>query len=303
MKKWIAAILVISMVGCMFAGCGSDMPESKPLTTQAVQNMETENVVQEVEQTEPVSKTEVTIEETVVYDANDIKVTVTGIEESWFGIDLKLLVENNTERNIALSGTDVVVNNVSMGGNMYIHVAAGKKAYGTFSLYREELNTAGVGEIAVISTKDAIIMDTDNYETLAQVPFEVVTSLGVDYVQSLDNSGEVLYEAKGVTVIAKIIADEFYGKSVILYVENKSDKTVTVQAENVSVNGFTVDGWLYSNVYAGTVRFCSLGLYSTSLEENGITEVEDVSFTISLIDPNTFSTVAKSDELQVFVTE
>ena len=100
---------------------------------------------------------------------------------------------------------------------------------------------------------------------------------------------------------SKVISDEFYGKTVLLYVKNESEKDITIEGTNISVNGFMIDAWLYDNVYAGTVRFCELDLFASSLEENGIEEVEDVTFTINIIDPKSYNTIANSGELQVLV--
>lgn len=301
MKK-LEKLLLATMILCVFVtGCSSNTVETKPVSTQRQE--QTDAVVEKEETTQPEKEPEITIEESMIYESDMVTVTVKGIEESWSGLEIKLLVENKTDRNIALSGMDMVVNGVTLSGGLYIDVAAGKKANGTISLYSNSLEMAGIEAIATLRTCDAHIVDTDSYETLAQVDLEIVTSLGESYIQELDESGEMLYESNGVSVIAKFMEDEFYGKSLRLFVKNESGKDVTIQAENVSVNGFTVDGWMYDLVCAGTVRFCELDLWESGLEENDISEIEEISFTISLIDPNSYNTIAKSDELQVFVTE
>lgn len=292
--KMIAMIMAVCMV---MAGCGGEVKETKPLSVN--NGVETEVAQKETESTEP----QITIEEAVIFDDDAVTVTVKGLEKSWTGTDIKLMVENKTDRNIAVSGLDVVVNGVTMNGYLYIDVAAGKKANGTISLYSDALQMAGIDAVATVHTCDASLVDTGSFETLGQIELSIVTSLGEDYVQSIDESGDLLYESNGVSIIAKIMEDELYGKSLILFARNDSEKDVTVQAENVSVNGFTVDAWMYDLVCAGTVRFCEMGLWESGLEENDITTIEDVTFTISLIDPQSFSTIAKSGELQVFIAE
>lgn len=302
MRKLIAIFLVILTICGIFAGCGAE--EAKPVSVQdSVDAVENNQADEEETPVETEASETITIQETVVYENGGVKVTATGIEEGWTGTEIKLLVENTTDRNIVLSGDNVIVNGVTMPTYLYIDVAAGKKSNGTMSIYSTNLDEAGIEKIATINVKDAHIVDTDSYETLAESPFEVVTSVGADYVQGIDESGDVLFEANGVSVIGKIISDSLLGEEVILFVKNESDKDVTVEAENISVNGFTIDGWMYDTVYAGTVRFCSLDIYSTSLEENGITEVKDISFTIRLIDSHSYSSIAQSDEIQIVVNE
>lgn len=299
MKRYLAGLLLIALLCGLLAGCGG---EEKTLSTQKQDETVMASASEENEApTERETKPEVTIAETVVYDSEEIKITAVTLEESWLGQNIKLLVENNSGHNIALSGSDMVVNGVVMYGYLYIEVAAGMKAYGMLELYEDSLTTASIEQIAVVAAKDAYIYDTDSFETLTATPFEIVTSLGQDYVQSVDESGEVLFESNGITVTAKVITEEFYGKTILLFVKNTTDKDVIVEAQNISVNGFTVDAWLYDRIYAGTVRFCNLDLYASGLEESGITEIEDVTFAIALIDPNSYNTIAKSEKLQVYV--
>lgn len=299
MKRYLAGLLLIALLCGLLAGCGG---EEKTLSTQKQDETVMASASEENEApTERETKPEVTIAETVVYDSEEIKITAVTLEESWLGQNIKLLVENNSGHNIALSGSDMVVNGVVMYGYLYIEVAAGMKAYGMLELYEDSLTTASIEQIAVVAAKDAYIYDTDSFETLTATPFEIVTSLGQDYVQSVDESGEVLFESSGITVTAKVITEEFYGKTILLFVKNTTDKDVIVEAQNISVNGFTVDAWLYDRIYAGTVRFCNLDLYASGLEESGITEIEDVTFAIALIDPNSYNTIAKSEKLQVYV--
>lgn len=291
-------ILPVLAVSLLLACCGGNGETDKPVSTKPNQTESTNAPV-----TEASKAPEVTIGETVLYDGEDVTITVKGMESGWLGQDIKLLVENKTDRNIALSGDNVVVNGVTMSAYLYIDVAAGKKTNGTLTLYTDSLETAGIGQIAWVQTCDARIVDTDSFETIADVDFEIVTSLGRDYLQPLDESGELLYEANGVQVIAKVMTDDFYGKTLVLYVKNGSGKDVTVQAENISVNGFTLDAWMHDFVSAGTVRFCDLDLWESGLEENGIEAIEDITFTLQLTDPYSYATLAESGELQVFIGE
>ena len=292
MKKMLFILLSLCM---LLSGCGRKQEKPvKPAQT---------TVTQPPANTEAPGDPEITIAERVIYEGDGVAVTVKGMEEGWMGTDIKLLVENNSDRNIVLSGNNFVVNGVTMSGYLYIDVAAGKKANGTLTLYSDSLDVAGISQIGDVITCDGQIYDSDSYETLTAVSMEIVSSLGRDYTQEMDDSGEVLYETNGVKVIAKVVADEFYGKSLVLFVKNDSDKKVTVQADNISVNGFMVTGWMYDLVWPGTVRFCTLDMLDTDFEENGITEIENICFTISLIDADSYHTIASSGELQVNVSE
>lgn len=300
MKRVLAFFLAVVLMSGMLAGCSEG--EVKEVSSGKSETLKPE--AETVEQVPDTAEEEaVTVKEAMLYESDAVKITAIGMEESWTGTDIKLLVENLTDRNVALSGDNFVVNGITMPGYLYIDVAAGKKANGALSLYSSNLDVAGITTLAAINAKDAHIIDTDSYNTIAETPFEIVTSAGLTYIQELDESGDILFESNGVAVKARVISDSLFGETVILYVKNGAGKDIVVEADNISVNGFTVDAWMYDTVFTNTVRFCELDIFSTSLEENGIETVEDVSFTINIIDPKTYGTIAKSDELQIVVNE
>ena len=300
MRRLLCGVLVLLLLLGILSGCSAEEGNGEFSTNQSAENNVDSPAEVDVVETKP---EEITLDEVVVYEEGGVKVTATGIEEGWTGTEVKFLVENTTEKNIVLSGDYAVVNGVTIPVSLYIDVAAGKKTIDTMTIYATHLDMAGIEKIATINVKDARIVDTDTYMKLTDAPFEIVTSVGADYVQEIDESGDVVFEGNGVRIIRKVVTSGIFGEEVLLLVKNDSGKDVTVEAENISVNGFTIDGWMYDIVYADSVRFCALDLYSTSLEENGITEVEEVSFTINLIDSHSYGRIAQSDEIKIVIKE
>ena len=86
----------------------------------------------EKEETSADDATAVSIEEQVLYDENDIKITATGIEDGWLGTELKLLIENNTDQSITVQAKNANVNGYMVTTMMSADVAAGKKANDSF---------------------------------------------------------------------------------------------------------------------------------------------------------------------------
>lgn len=242
------------------------------------------------------------LQEQVIYDSESIRITVKGLEENTMtGTRIRVLVENGTERNIAFSGDLFVVNGVTMPGYLYTEVAAGMKANDGVELFGESLETAGILQVGTVRGVDARIVDTDTYETLAQVPFYLETAYAQDLDYRPDETGVELYRAGDVTVTAQVISDVFYGKTARLLVKNEGDRDVIVEAEHVSVNGYTLDAWLYDTVCAGTVRYCQLDLFEMGLAENGIEQIETVTFRLNILDAQSYETLAQSELLTVTV--
>ena len=298
MKKIIALLFALCVVASMLTACGGN---EQPLSTS--------DPKQEALPTESESAPETTapsaeLVESVVYDADGIKITATKLsKDDIWGCGVSFLVENNTDRNLSFSGDYFVVNGVTVYGMLYIDVAAGKKANGSVFFSHDELERAGISEFATISTYNARMVDTDNYDTVADVAFDLTTTLAGNYIQSIDESGEVIFDQDGVTVIAQIISDSFYGNVVQLFTKNNTGKDIIIQAENVSVNGFTIDAWMYDVVYHDSVRYCQMEIFQDSLDTNGIEEIEEVTFTIRVIENDTYDSITESGELKVYVVE
>lgn len=284
----LAALLVVSLSACVFVPSGGDTPLStkSPDGTKAAKPAETEPL----------------LAETVLYEDESYKVTATGMEETIWGTEIKILLENNTDRNIVLSGDVFVVNGITMSGSLYLDVAAGKKANGEITLHDNELETAGVTEIATVTAYNARIYDDDNYDDLWEGQMEIKTSIADAYTQTIDDSGDVLWEGEGVTIISRVIEDSLFGRNVQLLIKNATDSEIVVQSDNVSVNGFTISDLMSAHVVAGTVSYTDMTVMEYSLEENGIETIEEVSFTLDIMDAD-YHTIAETGELTVYAVK
>ena len=293
MKRYIYVLLALLL---LLNGCSRRKSDSTVTTAAPLKTLPTLG-----ETTLPETTAGASLEKQVIYDAGGIVITVTGLQEDWMGTKVNLLVENSTDRNIALSGDVFAVNGVTVPGYLYAEAAAGMKTNDSLELYSDALETANITRIATICTGDARIVDTDSFDILARVNMDLVTDVGPGYQQGIDDSGEELFDEEDITVIAQVISEELYGKTVRLLVKNDTDKDIIVEAENISVNGFTLDAWLYEKILADTVRYCALDLFSGGLEENGIAEIEKVTFQVKVLNAQNLDTILKSEQLEVYV--
>lgn len=294
MKKIFACLLAGLLLLGSLSGC--DLEGSYPLSTV----LPGEEGSQTQPQTQP-PKVSAELPETVVFDEAGIKVTTTGLEEGFLGTEIKFLVENSTDRNIVFSQDLIVINGVTLSGFAYIEAAAGKKSNGSLTVYQSDLEAVGITDLGTLICHDGRILDSDSFDLLHKVSYSLQTTAESAPGANLPANGDVIFEEKGIRVTAQVVSDEFYGSSVQLLVENNTDTHIVVHGENISVNGFTVTAWMYDTVYAGTARICQLDLYSSELEENGIKQVEEITFTLDFLNEATYNSVAKSEELRVFV--
>lgn len=292
MKRTTAFCLALSLCAAL-TGCGRG--STTPTESAAISHP--------AQETKPESPQTQLLPEQVIFDSDGIRITVKGMEEATMaGTRIRLLVENATQKNIVLSGDLFVVNGVTMPGYLYAEAAAGTKTNDAIELYGDSLEAAGIVEIQTLRGYDIRIVDTDTYETLTPVPLELETAYNQGPAFVPMEAGVELYNTEGITVIAQVISEEFYGKTARLLVKNELERDIIVEAEHISVNGYTVDAWLYDTVCAGTLRYCQLDLFETGLAENGIDQIETITFTLNLLDAETYETIARTDALTVTVS-
>lgn len=288
-------LLYLLLLLCLLlAGCASPKPQptEAPTVTTEPATGETQPPIK--------PQSEVTMANQVIYDKDGVRITVTGMEDdAWTGKKIWMMLENNTDRNLLLTGDVFVVNGITVQAYLYAEVAAGMKANDSLELFTEVLDMAGIEKIATIRGYDTRLVNSDSLDTVAKIPLSLETSVAQTHVQEIDDSGEVVFQQDGVTVIARVISEEFYGQSVQLLVKNETGRDIILEAENISVNGFTVDAWLYDTVCKDTVRFSELDLFSSGLQDNGIEAVEEVTFTLRVLDDTTYETLMKSGVLTV----
>ena len=308
-----ALVVAIIAFGCGESDNGVDKEIAKVSTgsqmeevTEAVEaeTLASEEIIaaeeSEVEETTDTSP-EVMIEEQVLYDENNIKITATGMEDGWLGTELKLLLENNSDKSITVQARNANVNGFMVSTMMSVDIAAGKKANDSLTFETSGLKDCGIESIA---TMEFIfhIFDTESWDTIVDTDvIALETSIASTYTQVVDDSGEVLVEEGGVKIIGKGLSadDSFWGPGVILYIENNSEKDVTVQVRDVSVNGFMVDSSMSTDVVAGKKAMSAVQFFSTDLEENTITDITDVELYFHIFDLESWDTIFDSDVIAI----
>lgn len=295
-------ILAIVMTVCLFMSfaLGSSSSTSSTKAITGTGDAVEENGSKGADVTTKAKAAKPTIDEAVVYNEGGIKITAKEyVTDSIWGDGIKFLIENDTTKNIMVGCNALIVNNYMISDLFATEVAAGKKTNETMTLSSSQLKAAGIDVIGQIEVYFHIY-DTDTYDNIADTDCVLIkTSLYDQMDTKADDSGEVLYDKDGIKIIGKYVNDsDFWGAAILLYIENNSDKNVVIQADNVSINGFTFDSAIFSStVYAGKKSYDDITLFSSELEENGIKSVDEVSLKFKIINPNTYDTISKSDEI------
>lgn len=286
MKRIIALLLAAMMVFCLCA-CGGDAPADSD-NDSGKASTKTEN-------------TDVSIEEQILYDANDIKITATGLDDSWYGTELKLLIENNSSQDITVQARNANVNGYMVTTSMSADVAAGKKANDSLTFETTSLKDCGIETMATMEFY-FVIIDSESFEDIYNTDVITInTSVAEGYTQTYDDSGEVLAEVNGIKIVSKGLSekDSFWGPGLIVYIENNSDQDITVQARDVSINGFMVDPSMSEDVVAGKRAITAVQFFDSDLEDNGIETINDLELYFTIFNLESWNEIANTDVINL----
>lgn len=300
--KRIAAVLCFAVFAAMALGSGqSDSDETK----QIVSNEESE--MTDVEEStpdgsadsEPSSAATVTIDEQVLLEQEGIVVTATEyVTDSIWGDGIKLLLENNSDKDITVGCNALIVNDYMITDLFASGIAAGKKSNETLYLSSTQLKAAGIENVGKIEIYFRVY-DSSTYKTVFETECVTIQTSEYANMDTIPNdAGTELYNQDGIRIVGKTVDENsFWGTAILLYVENNSGKNVGISVDDMSINGFMMHPFFSTTVYDGKKSIDDITIFSNDLEENGIEAIEEVELKFHIYDADSYSTIADSEPI------
>ncbi len=259
---------------------------------------------------------EASIKETVLVDEKDVKITATELVYGKYSPELKITIENNSDKNLSFSSATLSYNCNSINGYMvdtgYLNtdVAAGKKAKASIRFDSDEMALLGIQEIADIGI--GFKVTDDNYDTYLQTgPLQIKTSIADTYDYSTDTyqwaisnnlfsesydsvryyeTGE-FYSKNGIKLLSEAVLKDSDGKTfLLLEFENHTLGSIYVSLSNIIANGLVVcdSVWTGEFINVGCRRIMAVPI-SSMIDEPywdvfGITEIGNIAFFVEIED-------------------
>ncbi|MCR5094731.1 MAG: hypothetical protein K6B72_12250 [Lachnospiraceae bacterium] len=319
MDKRRPAQIVISIIMSSFlmAGCGNSSGVAKTSidtsekVVSAPTSVETsEGSIKQDENAEQVSlpeeskpKTEeLSIEETVILDQDGIRVTAKNIDNSsLFGPAIVMMMENDSGKDLTFQARDVSVNGYMIQSLFSCDVVNGKKANDSFTIMKTELEKAQISTIADIEFSLHIFESNSWEDVLNSEPIKLETSAAAGYSYSYDDSGDLVYEGNGVKIVVKGLSEDnsIFGPGIILYLENTGDQGLTIQARDVSINGFMINPMFSCDLPANKHAVDAITFMKSDLESNNIDKITDVELSFHIFDKQSWDTVVDTDTVMI----
>ena len=214
-----------------------------------------------------------------------------------WGYTIYAELENKTaDQTFMYSIENAYVNGLENDPYFAAEVAPGKKAKETIEFEKkDEYGLTDFSDIEMLFR----VYDSDDWsaDPVAQEDVHVYPNgeeNSEQFVYEPADTDQVLYDDDNCTVIfTGASKDEVWGYVVNLYIANKSDKNIMLSADDVSVNGYMADPYFAHTLGAGKSTFTEMSWSDSDLEESGITEVEEIEFTLTAYDDDDWS----ADEL------
>lgn len=141
-----------------------------------------------------------TIEESVIYNENDIKITANNLTYTNRSAELKLTFENNTDKDLSFIcgsvGYDIISVNEYMADDGYIScdVPAGESASDKMTFDISSLKAYGITCIADITT--GFDISDDNYNSIYTGPLQIKTTAADSYDYSQNRYMDIIKSGK-----------------------------------------------------------------------------------------------------------
>ena len=281
----LCALLSLAMIGCTISPSTENdkSPIKNPLITDS-------------------PSTDVTIEEQVIYDAGGIRITAVNLtKDPIWGPAVKVLVENNSDKNITVQTRNSSINGLMVETMFSCDVAAGKKANDSITFMSSELEAANITIVKDIEFY-LHIFDSDSWDEIADSPvITLVTSADPSYKQPLNTDGFVAYAEGGIKIVVQKLnsSDSFWGSEVYIYAENNTGSNITIQGRDVSINGFMVDPIFSCDIAAGKKAYDTIAFLESDLTDNGITDITELEIKFHIFNSDTWDTIQDTQAITV----
>ncbi len=235
----------------------------------------------------------ITFTSMTVVDNEECAIKITGIDpDNLWGYTLKVQMENKSvDKTYMFSVQSAAVNGIQSNPFFATEIAAGKKANEEISFDDGELKKLGVGDFTDIELTFRVYDSNDwtadevTLETVHVYPYG--EEKATKFVRTSQASDNVVIDNEYVTVtVTGYEKDSIWGYVVNLFLVNKTNKEVMFSVDEASVNGFMADPFFATTVISEKCAFVSLDWANSTLEDNGITEVEEIEFLLTAYDAN-----------------
>lgn len=156
------------------------------------------------------------------------------------------------------------------------------------------------GSLAVQETEEAQVQEPAAATEVQPAEGQVANPLGQKdaAAEALSIEETVLLDQDGIRVVATGLSqDGWMGPEINILVENSTDRAITVQVREVSVNGAMMTPILSCDVAAGKKANDAISFYQTDLDTAGISTLQTIELKFTAFDSESWDTILDSEAI------
>lgn len=218
---------------------------------------------------------------TVLYDDGSLLIKADWENGDTYTQRIPIYVQNNTDQDLNVSTQDVYVNGYLLDVSyMSCDAERGETAMSTLRLNEDSMVECGIETVAEI-TFSLFAYDTASFDTYGESGIVTLTAdTPTGFVQPVDDSGELLWEAEGFRVVyrgyraAGYSSEAFLDGTLQFFIENNTDRSMEFCVAGSTINGGEAELFFWQELLPGTRTVADMYLYS--LAELDIDSPDDI---------------------------
>ena len=242
------------------------------------------------------------IKEQNIYEKDGVAIRAKSIEyDPVSGPQIVLEARNETDKELLIQAQYAAVNGFMIRPELELRVPKGKKKEAPMTLPYLSLAMADIHSLNTVSLS-LRILDSKSFETL-QTTEEFSLALTDTSEQPLyEATGQTAYDKNGVKVVVQGVKHDtlFNSQSVItVYMENNTEKTVSVLNNTLRVNGYDITTAMHTVVLPGMRAVDMIELFDSELDEHAVTTLDSIEVVFDVNDYDDWKVIATTDTVSV----
>ena len=228
-----------------------------------------------------------------MFENDVLKITALGarIDEYWGDFEMDLMVENKTDKKVNVSLEGVLANGYAMDSYLYCTLEPGASDTDDITIDAEDLKKLGLQEpdevLLLFEAQENgkydgsyLLRETVSVYPTGKQPGEI------EIPERRTAAGEkvIADNEQFCFVILELQKDSMSNWSALVYMENRSDKALSFEWDEVKVQGKEIDVWFSEDVPAGARMYDEVFFYESKMKEAGLTEVSSLEFVLQIED-------------------
>ena len=227
-------------------------------------------------------------EDKKILSTDDVRVKITGYKADMKGFTVKLHCDNKGEHKTVISADNSAVNKYNIETAWSVSLGKDESCDSEILFPVLELEKLGITAVDELTLRLSVYDGKDG-DVLSENSIATVYPTGkkADQVvaperKPVDKEAVVVNEAACTFILQGPVQKDAVASSIPCYIENKTDKVISLVLENSTVNGQPVEGFVSMEILPGTRGYSSVLYMQDALAAKGITDITGIAATLKV---------------------